>query len=77
MISGVEKKTVAEYQRYLSRDIEPVLGHFPLSTLSRTDISRWVNALQEANTTVLDDDGAGGDETAVATQVGQIETPVG
>jgi hypothetical protein len=29
------------------------------------------------NTTALDDDGAGGDETAVATQVGQIETPVG
>jgi integrase len=45
-LSGVEKKTVAEYRRYLVRDIEPVLGHIPLSTLSRTDISKWVNTLQ-------------------------------
>jgi integrase len=45
-MSGVEKKTVAEYQRYLSRDIDPVLGHIPLSTLSRTDISKWVNKLR-------------------------------
>lgn len=45
-LSGVEKKTLAEYRRYLSRDIEPVLGHIPLSTLSRTDISKWVNKLQ-------------------------------
>jgi integrase len=47
-LSGVEKKTVAEYRRYLTRDIEPTLGHIPLSTLSRTDISRWVNKLCEA-----------------------------
>jgi integrase len=45
-MSGVEKKTVAEYERYLNRDIAPVLGHLPLSTLSRTDISKWVNKLQ-------------------------------
>ncbi len=42
----MEKKTAAEYRRYLTRDIEPVLGHIPLSTLSRTDISKWVNKLQ-------------------------------
>ena len=41
-MSGVEKKTVAEYERYLTRDIEPLLGHLPLSTLSRTDVSRSV-----------------------------------
>jgi hypothetical protein len=44
-LSGVEKKTLAEYRRYLTRDIEPVLGHIPLSTLSRTDLSKWVNRL--------------------------------
>jgi hypothetical protein len=32
-MSGVEKKTVAEYERYLNRDIVPLLGHLPLSTL--------------------------------------------
>lgn len=44
-LSGVEKKTLAEYRRYLNRDIEPVLGHIPLQTLARTDLSRWVNKL--------------------------------
>jgi site-specific recombinase XerC len=47
-LSGVEKKTTAEYQRYLNRDIEPMLGHIPLSTLARSDISRWVNAMHDA-----------------------------
>jgi integrase len=46
VISGVERKTITEYQRYLSRDIEPVLGPIPLSTLTRTDISRWVNKMR-------------------------------
>jgi hypothetical protein len=45
-LAGVEKKTVAEYRRYLTRDIEPVRGHIPLSTPSRTDVSKWVNKLQ-------------------------------
>ena len=47
-LSGVEKKTLGEYQRYLHRDIGPVLGHIPLSTLARPDISRWVNAMRDA-----------------------------
>ncbi len=45
-LSGVEKKTIAEYHRYLTRDIEPVLGCIPLTELSRTDLSRWVNKMQ-------------------------------
>jgi integrase len=45
-LSGVEKKTLAEYRRYLTRDIEPVLGTVPLSSLTRTDISRWVNGMR-------------------------------
>jgi site-specific recombinase XerD len=47
-LSGVEKKTLAEYRRHLTRDIEPVLDHIPLSTLARTDISRRVNAMRDA-----------------------------
>jgi integrase len=42
----VERKTIAKYRRYLTRDIDPVLGHIPLQTLSRTDISNWVNKLR-------------------------------
>jgi integrase len=49
-LSGVEKKTLAEYQRYLTRDIKPVLGHIPLSTLARSDIARWVNAMHDVGT---------------------------
>src|SRR4051812_48798887 len=47
-LSGVEKKTLGEYRRYLHRDIAPVLGHIPLSTLARSDIFRWVNAMRDA-----------------------------
>jgi hypothetical protein len=47
-LSGVERKTIAEYRRYLTRDIEPVIGHIPLAALCRTDISRWVNKMLEA-----------------------------
>jgi len=47
-LSGTEKKTVSEYRRYLTRDIAPVLGCIPLTALSRTDISIWVNKMGEA-----------------------------
>lgn len=45
-LSGVEKKTIAEYRRYLTRDIEPTLGYVPLTALSRAEISHWVNKLR-------------------------------
>jgi integrase len=51
-LSGIERKTLAEYKRYLSRDIEPALGAVPLTELRRGDISSWVNKLR--------DDGASG-----------------
>jgi integrase len=44
-LSGVERKTLVEYRRYLTRDIEPTLGNVPLAALSRPDIGRWVNKL--------------------------------
>ncbi len=45
-LSGVERKTLSEYRRYLTRDIEPTLGDVPLAALSRPDIGRWVNKLR-------------------------------
>jgi integrase len=46
-LSGLERKTVAEYWRYLTRDIEPTLGEIPLSALNRADISKWVIKLRD------------------------------
>ncbi|OCB15131.1 tyrosine-type recombinase/integrase [Mycobacterium intracellulare] len=46
-LSGVERKTLAEYRRYLTRDIEPTLGQVPLASLRRSDITAWVNQLRE------------------------------
>lgn len=51
-LSGVEKKTVSEYERYATRDIGPALGAIPLSKLTRDDVAGWVNAMR--------DDGAAG-----------------
>lgn len=47
-LSGVERKTVAEYKRYATRDIGPALGAIPLGKLTRDDISDWVNGMREA-----------------------------
>jgi integrase len=47
-LSGVEKKTVAEYKRYTDRDIAPALGAIPLGKLTRDDVAGWVNDMREA-----------------------------
>ena len=47
-LSGVERKTVAEYKRYATKDIGPALGAVPLSKLAREDVAAWVNAMREA-----------------------------
>lgn len=46
-LTGVEKKTVSEYQRYLRNDIGPALGAIPLSKLTRQDVAGWVNSMAE------------------------------
>lgn len=45
-LTGVEKKTVAEYKRYARRDIGKALGPIPLVKLAREDVARWVNAMR-------------------------------
>ena len=47
-LSGVERKTISEYTRYLSNDIAPVLGAIPLARLTREDVAQWVNAMRDA-----------------------------
>lgn len=47
-LSGVERKTIIEYKRYVARDIGPALGAIPLSKLTRDDVADWVNTMSEA-----------------------------
>lgn len=47
-LSGVERKTITEYSRYLANDIGPAFGVLPLSALTRADVATWVNAMAEA-----------------------------
>lgn len=46
-LSGVGKKTIEDYSRYLRRDIDPVLGPIPLAKLTRDDVAWWVTAMFE------------------------------
>lgn len=47
-LSGVERKTLTEYRRYVRNDIGPAFGALPLGKLTRADVAAWVNAMQEA-----------------------------
>lgn len=47
-LSGVERKTITEYTRYLTNDIAPALGSIPLAKLAREDVAQWVNAMRDA-----------------------------
>lgn len=47
-LTGVEKKTVAEYERYALRDIDAPLGDIPLASLAERDLAIWVNAMKDA-----------------------------
>lgn len=45
-LTGVEQYTLDVYERYLRRDIEPMLGAIPLARLSEEDIASWVKWLE-------------------------------
>jgi integrase len=47
-LSGVERKTITEYNRYLTNDIGPAFGVLPLSALTRADVAAWVSAMAES-----------------------------
>jgi integrase len=46
-LTGVEKKTLTEYERYAKSDIGPAIGAIPLVELTREDIAGWVNGMAE------------------------------
>jgi len=45
-LTGVEQKTLDDYERYRRRDIVPFFGDVPLTLLREDDIARWVKHLE-------------------------------
>ncbi len=45
-LTGVEQKTLDDYTRYRTRDITPFFGDIPLTTITDSDIARWVKHLE-------------------------------
>ncbi len=46
-LTGVDKRTIEDYNRYLRNDIGPALGPVPLDDLTRDDIAGWVLQMQD------------------------------
>lgn len=46
-LTGVDRRTVEDYNRYLRNDIAPQLGPIPIDELTRDDIARWVSAMED------------------------------
>lgn len=47
-LTGVDPRTVQDYQSYLRTSIAPMLGTLPLDELSRDDVRRWVQAMEQS-----------------------------
>jgi integrase len=50
-LTGVEQKTLDDYNRYLRREIEPFFDGIPLVELQKDDIARWVKKLETTPST--------------------------
>ncbi|WP_419402575.1 tyrosine-type recombinase/integrase [Mycobacteroides abscessus] len=46
-LTGVDKRTIEDYDRYLRNDIGPHLGPIPLDDLTRDDIALWVSGMED------------------------------
>lgn len=47
-LTGVDPRTVEDYRSYLRKDITPALGALPLEALSRDEVRRWVQAMEQS-----------------------------
>lgn len=47
-LTGLEGRTRSDYRRYIRRDIDPVIGMVPLDKVTRADIRRWVQHMEES-----------------------------
>lgn len=46
--SGVTDKTLSDYRMFLRKHVAPTLGAIPLQTLTKTDVAKWVTAMETA-----------------------------
>lgn len=46
-LTGVEQKTLDDYNRYVRLDLKPFFGDMPLAALTEDDIGRWVTHLEK------------------------------
>lgn len=44
-LTGIDEGTTTRYRAYIRNDIAPVLGHIPLTAVTRDDVGRWINAM--------------------------------
>src|SRR5947199_382808 len=51
-LTGCERKTIAEYRRYAAQIDENAIAHVPLASLTRADISGWINSLTGSGKTI-------------------------
>lgn len=47
-LSGVERRTITDYKRYVRNDIGPAFGVLPLDKLTLADVAGWVNEMAES-----------------------------
>lgn len=45
-LTGVDPRTIEDYQSYVRKDIAPILGALPLNGLSRDDVKSWVQSME-------------------------------
>lgn len=46
-LTGIDRRSLADYRGFLRKDIAPTIGQIPLEVLSRDDVSVWVAAFAE------------------------------
>ncbi len=47
-LTGLRKSTLYDYRSYLKNDIAASLGDLPLTSLSRDDIARWMQSMEDS-----------------------------
>ncbi|MFV8317183.1 tyrosine-type recombinase/integrase [Mycobacterium sp. 23] len=47
-LTGIDRRTIADYRGILRKDITPSMGAIPLTELSRDDVGRWVQGMELA-----------------------------
>jgi len=74
-LTGLRKSTLYDYRSYMKNDIAPVLGELALTALTRDDIARWTQSMEEggaAGTTIANKHGFLSSALNAAVRAGHI-----